>query len=524
MNADLHRPTIDDFRDPARYVKVPDRNVFDAGTVRYLEPVYDENGRPVLDPKTGKQKVQEAVWNVDKGVLERLAAVNNARNRAGDFSPIAIGHNNLRNPDEQAQPPLVGAGLDYHVAWDEPHQKWMLRSDLYIRKEDFDEAKKYPYISIELHPSDGAIHPISLIRRAPKRDLGAWIFARDGRSCQQSVSRFDARLGRHVTVLQYIRDLPDTEMNDMIDEPRDDQSAMPDADHAEKALQYMRDTFPHLHHITQHPFHADMVKQYARDEEDDPQDSAAPIGQPSATPAEDADKDQPPIQNAAAFPSATNTCMPGDKDKKTMQNARTPAADAAAAPAPQATVPAAAPAQPSQFARDVQAQQYSRLAEMVEGLTKDLRDLKSSIESKDRDSAQALHFARCEAAVHELVHTHNRIVEDPDGVLARLKAVAPDKLQEEVLFFAKSLPHDIAGLSRDDGFVRTAAMPQNGFTQEEPDEDPQTGDLSRYRAAQVLQYQRDHNLWDDFEKAKKECPKNYRAAKAPVGDSPARRN
>lgn len=294
----------------------------------------------------------------------------------------------------------------------------------------------------------------------------------------------------------------------------------PPLDPHEMVQQYMRDTFPHLHHITQHPYHQHMVKQFAMDEPAAADD--APVGEPSATPAEDAERDQPPLQNAA-FPSATNTFMPGkkDKDQEPMQNSRATDTTAAATQTPPA---APAKTEPSQFARDIQAQQYSRLAETVGELVKTVQALNEKIDNKDRESAQSLHFARCEAAVQDLVHKHNRIVEDPDGVLARLKAVAPDKLQDEVLFFAKNLPHDIAGISRDGGFIRTSAAPANGFTADEPDEDPLTGELSQRRAAQVLAYQRDHNLWSpaEYEKAKKECPKNYRLAKPPVGDSPRR--
>lgn len=523
MNAAPDRPRFEEFLDRDRYVELPARNIFDEHTEVYVEPVFDDDGKPVIDPETKKQKTRKVKWEFDKAELEKIAAVNNARNRAGDFSPIAIGHTNPRNPNEQDQPPIVGAGGRYEVAWDEPHQRWMLRANYYIRREDFDTAKTYPFTSIELHPSDLAIHPISLIRRVPKRDLGAWIFSRDGKSCRQLIHRFDKTTRRNVTVLRYMRELPDTEMNPMIDQPNEDTKPN-EADHGEKVQQYMRDVFPHLHHITQHPFHGDMVKQYAMNAPGE-DDDAAPVGEPNATPAEDAEN-QPPIQNAA-FPSATNTGMPGGgkKEEEPMQHARTPAAAPAATP-PSAPAAATAPnkSEPSQFARDIQAQQYSRLAEMFEGLVKEVRDLKSTIETKERDSAQALHFARCEQAVQDLVHKHNRIVEDPDGILARLKAVAPDKLQDEVLFFAKNLSHDIAGLSRDGGFVRTPAAPNNGFSAPEADEDPQTGQMSPRRAAQVLQYQRDKNLWDDPEKAKKECPKNYPLARAPLGDAPVARN
>lgn len=542
MIAELKRPTISDFRDPTRYVKVPDRNLFDEGEVRYLEKVFDDDGNPVIDPKTGKQKLKEVVWEVNQEVLQHIAAVNNARNEAGDVSPISIGHNDLRNPDEQAQPPLVGAAGDYHVAWDEPHKKWMLRASYYFRREDFDAAKTYPFTSIELHPSDGTIHPVSLIRRAPKRDLGAWTtFSRDGSSCYRVTSRFDTATRRHATVIQYMRELPDTEMNLMVDQPNETPEtpeAPPEADHGEMVHQFMRDTMPYLHHITQHPHYGHMVSQYARDAEDDVNpDDQAPVGEPNATPAEDAEGDQPPVQNGA-FPSATNTFMPGNgkkEDKEPMQNARTPndAAPATTQTPPATTpAPAAAPAapnkaatEPSQFARDIQAQQYSRLAEGFEALMKKVDALTEKLETKDRESAQALHFSRCAAGVQALIHQHNRIVEDPDFILENLKATPADKLDEQVLKFAKILPHDIAGLSRDSGFVRTPASPNNGFTAPEPDED-EVGQLSPHRSAQVFQYQRDRNLWGDegFEKAKKECPKNYRAAQAPKLDSPAARN
>ena len=322
MNADLKRPTIDDLRDPDKYVKLPDRNVFDAHQEEYYEPVFNDNGQPVIDPETKKQKVRKVDWDIDKQELERIAAINNARNEAGDFSPLSIGHTDPRNPDETAQPEIVGAALDYHVAWDEPHKKWMLRTNYYIRKEDYEKAKTYPYTSIELHPSDKAIHPISLIRRAPQRNLGAWIFSRDGRRAKQAISQFDSATGKHGMVLRYQMVEPHQEESSVTDT---NVMPPPEVTPEEQEHQYMRHVAMHHAAIAAHPGHAVFTQKYGGGQHTNGGENpeAPPIGQPNANPSAPPEppKEPDPIQNAKETP------MPKESELKSINTGDHDAAD-----------------------------------------------------------------------------------------------------------------------------------------------------------------------------------------------------
>lgn len=494
MSAKALQHTLDRFEDERFYVKKPNVGLFDEHVEEFLRPVCDEHGNPVKDA-SGEIQREKVVHKFSKDVLEKIASRCNARDAAGDFCPITIGHT-IKDPQapEKSQPEPVGVARNWRTEWDEPHAKWMLKADLYFRREKYAEAETYPRTSVELWPNHYEIDPVAIIRRTPKRDTGSWAYSLDNGSYSQHFSRFDSRTGRPVTVLQYSRfeepymaDMPpETEMDNNTD-------ATTGPSDEERDMQFMRDCVPHMHAIHSHPDFEHVSKRYARTEEPEPEPGAdgAPVGEPSATPAEDAAKAEP-IQNAA-YPSATNGGLPNDKKPETppMQNARD--------------------TKPSTVAHDVTALQYSRLATVMESLVKKVDGLEQKLESKDRESQESLHFSRCEGAMKDLVSLHNRHIEDPEWVFGILKGTPADKLDEQVQKFARSLPGDIVQFSRQ-GFITTPTLERgvNKPTETDPN----------YRAAQVLAYQRDNNLWDDAEKAAKDCPANYRVAIPPMGNSP----
>lgn len=460
MSAQDVQAQLTAFHDPNRYVLVPNRNVFDSHKEEYFEPIYDDKGKPVIDSETKKQKTRKVEWDFDKDELEEIAAINNARNNAGDFSPLAIGHTIRDEPDETKQPELVGAALEYHVGWDEPHNRWMLRANYYIRKEDYERAKSFPFTSIELHPSDKAIHPVSLIRRTPRRDLGAWTFHRATNCYSRAISRFDPRTGRHGTVLRYSRFDSETEEPNMADMPTDTPPAAPPAmDDHEMTEQYMRDCLPHIHAIASHPHHGAMVQKYMA------QPEPAPVGTPDSSPAEDLEKkDEPPIQNAAQ-PSATNGSMPKpieragstDDEVKRMQ-------------------------------REQEAIKFSRLESRLDALEKENKQL------QDERKQDAIKFARSESenVAKQLVYEGFDI--DIPTEVDRMAPMTPDqraKHADYVRQYHRKAPVDVAP------FVgrRDPVTPAMGGV----DDDTATAK----HEMEVLQFQRKHKgmTWEQAEEA-----------------------
>jgi len=291
---------LTDLKDPAKYVRVPKKAIFDEHEdVYWTDP---HTGQMVPEGTPGAKRV---VQKFDKARLEKIAAHNNERTRTGDMSPITFGHTNPREPDERKQPIGRGYELNFTVDYDPVRKKHMLYADHYIRKSDYPEATTYPHTSIELWPEDDTIHPVSFLRRTPQRDVGQWIYSRvygsDGASALgTSVWRF-SRAGQ--PVLRYA--MENTMANDMdtsvttsptpgLDAPMAGTDDVPPT--PEEHVQFMR-------HCMSHP----LAKKFARHYE--MQDAAMPgVGEP---PLAAPDATAEPIQNAAStMLSGTNSTLP----------------------------------------------------------------------------------------------------------------------------------------------------------------------------------------------------------------------
>jgi hypothetical protein len=135
-------------------------------------------------PQTGDE------IRVDKDRLERIAAVNNAR-----FTPgaLTLGHTVPHQYDQDGrvaratpegeQPETVGYLKGFSVRWHPGLKKYALYARYYLAKDREAEARTYPRTSVEWFPDDDSLPSVSLLRRAPRLDLGQWTYAAGGRAC-----------------------------------------------------------------------------------------------------------------------------------------------------------------------------------------------------------------------------------------------------------------------------------------------------------------------------------------------------
>lgn len=133
---------------------------------------------PVFVPHVRKDDEGKKLYGVDANRLSAIKAVNNERAKVdGVLSKLIIGH----TPKEKssARPRIVGWAKDYRVGTFGPEKKIALVVDHYYRKEDAEEAKKYPFRSPEFYPTTNEITAIALLVDDPALDMGMLLFERD---------------------------------------------------------------------------------------------------------------------------------------------------------------------------------------------------------------------------------------------------------------------------------------------------------------------------------------------------------
>ena len=281
---------------PDRFVRHPAVAVFD----EHSEPYWADarTGREVEDPAAHRRaggRLVKKHRRFGRAELERIASNCNRRTALGDLCPITLGHTDPDQPDETAQPEIVGYARRFRVGYDRRRGKWMLYADYYIRADRDDEARTFPRTSVELWPDPGEeiIDPIALIRRTPQRDLGQWVYSR--------------RSNRRV--LRYSREF--RPMDDEFDDLGGDLPPAPPGDggdHTGKLEQFARHCFshPHAKYLANH-YSADAAGDDLGGGMDDlpPPPEGGPGGDPTDLP----DADEPDAYMAA--PSASNGGLPG---------------------------------------------------------------------------------------------------------------------------------------------------------------------------------------------------------------------
>lgn len=315
--ADRVEQFLNDLDDPTKFVAVRDVEVFD----EHDEPYWClPDGRTEVDGEPVTRRTPGAVRRVRKFGPEELREIVDSCNEtdaAGNFSPLSIGHIDPEEVDETKLPPQVGYAKGYRLGYSPRLNKQVILTDFYFNADDFESAQEYGAISIELWPGEKNIWPIALLKRAPQRSLPRWHYRRTSAATPSQFSNPRRRAARPGYVLRY-----SMEQRAMPDRYELDETESPDQFGADDGLDAPADGGEPTHdelqqfarHIFSHPHAAKCVKHYAM--EDAP--PADDLGDPTDPPDADA-----PIQNAA-FPSSTNTGLPGGKAKPFQKNGKAP--------------------------------------------------------------------------------------------------------------------------------------------------------------------------------------------------------
>lgn len=101
---------------------------------------------------------------------------------SGEVPVVTLGHRlqGAAEPEEN-QPPVVGYVKAMRVGKFGPGKVVGLLADLYIRPEDWERARKYPFRSAEYYPNTGECTGVAMLRRDPMLDLGMLAYDNSGR-------------------------------------------------------------------------------------------------------------------------------------------------------------------------------------------------------------------------------------------------------------------------------------------------------------------------------------------------------
>lgn len=262
--------------DEKLYVKTPNVAIFDEHEERFW---LDAEGKR-CEPEDG---VKEVVRRFDKKRLEEIAKRCNARDEVGSLSPITFGHTIPGEKDETKQPDPKGYALGYGVRYDKNLGRHVLATNFYIRRQDYEKAKSYPRISVELWPKHLVVDPIALIRRTPQRDLPQWVYYRGS----DEVIRYSME-SNMATRYELVEDDNEVETPESV-EPS----------HGDKLEAYMK-------HCMSHPHARYMAEHYAMPETE-PEPEEPELEDPTTMPSNK--KPGMAAMNSAAA-SSTNTTLP----------------------------------------------------------------------------------------------------------------------------------------------------------------------------------------------------------------------
>ncbi len=284
----VHPELAKHLSDPRRFIRRPDRAVFDE---------HEEHD--------GKKKVR----SFSKAHLEKIARNSNERDRKGQPCPITIGHTDPDNPDEKAQPEIVGYARHFKVRYDKVLDRWTLRADFFIRRERMGEAEDYPRVSVELWPQALFIGPVALLKRTPQRDVGQWTYIKHGsqqvlryRMQEQPMTDEDFMLDADMHAADPLAEpMPPVDDADPMGAPAEEVPAdglgdEPQMSPGEMAEQFMKD-------MCAHPHFKKLSEHYSMPEEAAPEMPDMPDG---PAPTEEPDADAEPAPYSMGYASGTN--------------------------------------------------------------------------------------------------------------------------------------------------------------------------------------------------------------------------
>jgi hypothetical protein len=165
---------IERFRDPSQW-----------GTVKYGVPVFAPHRRSA---KVNGRQVEIDVTSDD---LQDLAdKAQRLESEDGVPLRLTLGHINQELPEaDPRQPPLVGYARNVQVGTYGPKGKPCLTADIYIFRERYEQARDFPFRSVDYLPSVDEVRGVALLKRDPFLNLGVVTYGAQPGERRQSANR-----------------------------------------------------------------------------------------------------------------------------------------------------------------------------------------------------------------------------------------------------------------------------------------------------------------------------------------------
>lgn len=148
---------------------------------------------------------------VDNQRLRRVAANTAMRAGRGGLR-LLLGHS--AGPGQH--PPLVGRASDLAVGAFGPSRQLAILATFRYSRDAWEEAKKYPFRSVEFYPDRDEITAVSLLKTDPILDLGMLTFGSDEELVRYGNPAMVATPDRHEQAMQYMRSIPGLRYEDAL--------------------------------------------------------------------------------------------------------------------------------------------------------------------------------------------------------------------------------------------------------------------------------------------------------------------
>lgn len=153
-------------------------------TMRLVEKLADESlwhierGVPIFRAHKRYARDGKFLYEVTKDELPEISANTSRLSESGVFIRFTIGHT-IPGAPQEVQPKVVGYGINPRSGTFGPTRIPAILCDQYITNEFWEEAKTYPYRSVEFYRKRGTITGVALLREDPELDLGMIVYERD---------------------------------------------------------------------------------------------------------------------------------------------------------------------------------------------------------------------------------------------------------------------------------------------------------------------------------------------------------
>ena len=443
-------------------------------------------GVPIFRPHVRRDRDGKVTAKVGLADLDKIAAVANRRAEgSGDVVRLTLGHTVQRRDDgepvpEDRQPRPVGYAKRLRRG-SLRGGKPALVADLYVRREDWKDAKTYPFRSAEYYPDTHEITGVAFLRRDPELDLGALLYARDATARTLAAAWDDGEVDALAPLSDRLEEIGDIERADAC---RRLLVCYGRAEYRGRPLRYVS---------TEDDPMADRDPSDRGWDDDDAGAAGGPTAHPDADapPPDDPDENVSPQQMAEEF---ARHCMSHKYARRLGDHYAAAGAPAAAPAMPGATNPLPGGAGDDDDAmhlgRRREPARYARLEADVAQLRREVETGRKEVEAARRQARLATYARELDALEAE------GILFDKDEETEAAREMTAEQFGKHVAKMRKNYQRDPAA----GGLLRVADGERDGSG-------GRGGEISQARLDQCLRYMRERGV-NDFDQAMREAPRS----------------